>query len=112
MYIKHHNNSQFKENSPILSVKENIEMEIKNLKAQFTINSIEELILGPVSKEDRMKYVYNVYRGVVYSQLKLRPPSEDLVHSRSVFLSEPTGSTKKFLLLDLDETLIHTERST
>lgn len=86
-------------------------MEIKNFRPQFTINSIEGLILGPVSKEDRKKYVYNVYRGVIYSQLKLRQPSEDFVQSRSVFLSEPTGSHKKFLLLDLDETLIHTERS-
>jgi hypothetical protein len=87
-------------------------MEIKIFKTQFTINSIEDLILGPVSKEDRKKYVYNVYRGVIYSQLKLRPPTEDFVRSRAVFLSEPTGSAKKFLLLDLDETLIHTERST
>jgi hypothetical protein len=45
---------------------------------------------------------------VIYSQIKLRPPSEDFVNSHKVFLSEPTGSSKKFLLLDLDETLIHT----
>jgi predicted enzyme involved in methoxymalonyl-ACP biosynthesis len=51
--------------------------------------------------------VHNIYRGVIYSQIKLKQPSEEYAKSGTVYLSEPTGSSKKFLLLDLDETLIH-----
>jgi CTD small phosphatase-like protein 2 len=58
----------------------------------------------------RADFAAAVVRGVQYSTERLRAPSPAFVASFSTFLAEPTNSHRKFLLLDLDETLIHTQR--
>jgi CTD small phosphatase-like protein 2 len=55
-----------------------------------------------------------LYKGLYYSVNNLKGPSQEYINKKKVKLPEPAGkslsysdSKKKFLVLDLDETLIH-----
>lgn len=63
---------------------------------------------------DYKKFVTLLYKGLFYSVNNLKGPSQEYIKKKSVKLPEPTGTfhtysenKKKFLVLDLDETLIH-----
>ena len=66
------------------------------------------------SRAEFKKFITLFYRGLFYSVNNLKGPSEDFIKKKSVTLTEPKSknnlslhSKKKFLMLDLDETLIH-----
>jgi len=56
-------------------------------------------------------FIIEMYKGIRYSIKSLRGPNLDVVLKKRVWLKEPKLSKKKFLFLDLDETLIHTNRN-
>ena len=56
------------------------------------------------------EFIVNLYRGIKYATKALKGPQIDTVLKRRVNLKEIKGSKKKFLFLDLDETLIYTNR--
>jgi CTD small phosphatase-like protein 2 len=68
------------------------------------------LIFNPrVDSQTLLKHLSLVYKGTLYATTKLRPPSDSYVESLKVelpLLVEP----RKTLVLDLDETLIHSCR--
>lgn len=73
------------------------------------------LVGTTIDKESFRKHLGMLYRGTVYSVKFLKGPSEKYLNSKMLTLPEPKGTSlliavirKKFLVLDLDETLIHT----
>jgi CTD small phosphatase-like protein 2 len=73
------------------------------------------LVGTTIDKESFKKHLAMLYRGTVYSVKFLKGPSEKYLNSKMLTLPEPksnyhanTANRKKFLVLDLDETLIHT----
>ena len=68
------------------------------------------------AEQDFKKFITLLYRGLYYSVNNLKGPSEEFIRKKSVTLPEPKctipiiiilDAHKKFLVLDLDETLIH-----
>lgn len=60
------------------------------------------------------KFFTLLYKGLFYSINNLKGPSQEYINKKKVKLAEPSGiylfildAKKKFLVLDLDETLIH-----
>lgn len=51
-----------------------------------------------------------MYKGAKYAKKSLKGPHEESIIKKSVRLNEIAGSSKKFLFMDLDETLIYTNR--
>lgn len=52
-----------------------------------------------------------MHQGLLYSSLVLGTPSENFLKNKMLTLPEPTNNEakkEKILMLDLDETLIHT----
>ncbi len=74
------------------------------------VSSFEKLVHTPVSDLMLKKFIIDLYRGVNYSIKSLVGPHLSVVSLKEVMLKEPTQSKQKFLFLDLDETLISTER--
>ncbi|EAS04951.1 NLI interacting factor-like phosphatase (macronuclear) [Tetrahymena thermophila SB210] len=61
-----------------------------------------------IAESSFKKHLTLVYRGLVYSTRCLKGPSEKYIESKKVNMKRPQYSKGKTLLLDLDETLIHT----
>lgn len=55
-------------------------------------------------------FIIELYRGVKYSLKSLKGPDRESISNKRVRLNEIQGSKKKFLFLDLDETLIFSSR--
>ncbi len=53
------------------------------------------------------KHLAMVYRGLTYSLKFLKGPSDKFIKSKEVKLNVPEHSRGRALILDLDETLIH-----
>ncbi|EGR33824.1 NLI interacting factor-like phosphatase family protein, putative, partial [Ichthyophthirius multifiliis] len=53
------------------------------------------------------KFLLLTQRGLIYSSKCLRGPSEKYIKNKSIQIKKPKNSTGNILLLDLDETLIH-----
>ncbi len=88
----------------------------KNLsKIDFQGAPASRFLLGTIpTVNDFRKFAAYLYQGLVYSICNLKGPSEEYLRKKSVKLPERKGkyylntdSTRKFLMLDLDETLIH-----
>lgn len=67
------------------------------------------LIFGPQIELDLFKkHLMLLHKGLIYATKNLKSPSEKFIRSKQVSLPEPITKKTKTLLLDLDETLIHT----
>lgn len=48
------------------------------------------------------EFIVNLYKGAKYAKKSLRGPNEDSISKKSVKMNEISGSSKKFLFIDLD----------
>ena len=119
------NNSQFSEHFEqkwhLIKENQNFNNSAKNsIKPKTVVPSVmkkvqkilkyEKLIHSDVSQLIMKEFIVNLYRGIKYATKSLKGPQIDTVLKRRVNLKEIKESTKKFLFLDLDETLIYTNR--
>lgn len=74
------------------------------------ITQFENLIHSNVSQVVKKTFIIELYRGVKYSIKSLKGPSENIIQQKKVKLKEIEQSKRKFLFLDLDQTLIFTEK--
>jgi len=80
----------------------------KDLNA-FTTHPYRHFIFGPQPDlEAFKKHLLMIHKGLSYSIKSLKNPSEKFIRSKQVSLCELGPKKSKVLLLDLDETLIHT----
>lgn len=54
------------------------------------------------------KHLMLTYRGLVYAKKCLKGPSDKFIQSKQVIVPESSSPKGRTLVLDLDETLIHT----
>lgn len=72
------------------------------------LDAFRHLIFQPTVNQDALKkYASLVMRGLNYSINLLRPPPMEFIKTKQFAIQEPKDKPKKTLLLDLDETLIH-----
>jgi len=65
-------------------------------------------IFGPQIELDIFKkHLMILHKGLVYATKNLKSPSEKFIRSKQVIIPDPYQKRTKTLLLDLDETLIH-----
>lgn len=62
---------------------------------------------SPPSATELKKFACILYQGLLYSICSLKGPSEEYIRKKSVRLPEGRNCGLKFLMLDLDETLVH-----
>jgi CTD small phosphatase-like protein 2 len=86
-----------------------------DIHERINCHPYKHLIGSTIEKDSFKKHMSMLYRGMVYSVKFLKGPSEKYLNSKMITLPEPKGTfdcnivtRKKFLVLDLDETLIHT----
>lgn len=71
-------------------------------------NPWRHLIFGPtVSEANFKKHLTLTYRGLVYAKKCLKGPSDKFIKTKQVLVPDCRNSKGRTLLLDLDETLIH-----
>jgi hypothetical protein len=70
----------------------------------------ESIIHSQVTEKVKKAFIAELYKSVKYSLKSLKGPRLETIFKKKVKLNETQGSTKKFLFLDLDETLIFTNR--
>lgn len=82
----------------------------------LSTHPFRHLIFGPSINETTFKkYMILTQRGLIYAKKCLKGPSDKFIKSKQVILPEATGINlllllvrkEKTLVLDLDETLIH-----
>lgn len=72
------------------------------------MHPFRHLIFGSTINEASFKkHLTLTYRGLVYARKCLKGPSEKFIKTKQVVMPEPKVSKGRTLLLDLDETLIH-----
>jgi hypothetical protein len=56
------------------------------------------------------KFILDLYKGIKYSLKSLKEPSFDLIKLSQIKLKENFNSKQKFLFLNLDDTILFTEK--
>ncbi|CAD8137321.1 unnamed protein product [Paramecium octaurelia] len=79
-----------------------------NGKDKLSNHPFRHLIFGPTINEQTFKkHLILTQRGLIYARKCLKGPSDKFIQSKKVQLSEANPKKDKTLVLDLDETLIH-----
>ncbi|CAK91803.1 unnamed protein product (macronuclear) [Paramecium tetraurelia] len=85
--------------------KKNPQLNQNNKIAQ---HPFRHLIFGQYINEQAFKkHLLLTQRGLIYARKCLKGPSDKFIESKKVYLNEITPKKEKTLILDLDETLIH-----
>ncbi|CAD8179881.1 unnamed protein product [Paramecium pentaurelia] len=78
-----------------------------NRRDKFADHPFRQLIFGQrTTQETLIKHIEQTQRGVIYATKSLKPPSEKFLLQKQVDIPIK-DKEKKILILDLDETLIH-----
>ncbi|CAD8118016.1 unnamed protein product [Paramecium sonneborni] len=85
--------------------KKNQQMNQKDKVAQ---HPFRHLIFGQyINEQSFKKHLLLTQRGLIYARKCLKGPSDKFIESKKVYLNELIPKKDKTLILDLDETLIH-----
>ncbi|CAK85344.1 unnamed protein product (macronuclear) [Paramecium tetraurelia] len=77
-------------------------------KDKLSNHPFRHLIFGPnVTEQTFKKHLILTQRGLIYARKCLKGPSDKFIQSKKVQLSEAYPKKERALILDLDETLIH-----
>ncbi|CAD8059513.1 unnamed protein product [Paramecium sonneborni] len=77
-------------------------------KDKLSNHPFRHLIFGPnVNEQTFKKHLILTQRGLIYARKCLKGPSDKFIQSKKIQLSEANPKKDKTLVLDLDETLIH-----
>ncbi|CAK80750.1 unnamed protein product (macronuclear) [Paramecium tetraurelia] len=80
----------------------------QNIKCKLSSHPFRHLIYGPsISETSFNKFLHLIQRGLIYAKRCLKEPSYNYIKSKTQMLPEARIPKTKTLLLDLDETLIH-----